>query len=201
MKKTLAVIMTIVMLFSSVGLSVSAVDSDASDKAVLDADEIVIVLAEVIHSAFGGILAKIDKKCPLCHSLHIPPEVAEVENNCKLIVNGKDITEGNYVKIDYENQQAEIPVLAICRELGADIKWIGKIAIISYNDKMQIVDTTVSDFGLLILPGSSKAVRKMSGGDAIIEDDSFSWYFIRGMMEVEYVIDYEAATISVYTIE
>lgn len=60
--------------------------------------------------------------------------------DAQLIVNGKDITKGNYVKI--HPHYAELPLVAILRELGATVNWKGqKTAEIILNKKTFVLDT------------------------------------------------------------
>ena len=53
-------------------------------------------------------------------------ENTQLQNNCRLIVKGKDITEGNYVRIIEEHQMAEIPLTAVMEALGAEVKRKGE---------------------------------------------------------------------------
>ena len=60
--------------------------------------------------------------------------------DAQLIVNGKDITKGNYVKI--HPHYAELPLVAILRELGATVNRKGqKTAEIILNKKTFVLDT------------------------------------------------------------
>lgn len=66
-------------------------------------------------------------------------------SNCTLIVNGNDITEKNYVKINED--YAELPFIAIMIALGAEIFWQSTdIVEVIYNAKNYILNTTECTF-------------------------------------------------------
>lgn len=200
MKKLLAIIMVIVIAFTSVGNVMAAKDNGTSDK-ISSANTVVAVLYEVFHSVIGNVFSKFEKECPLCRSCHEPARVAEPESNCRLIVNGEDITEGRYVKIDEENQTFQIPIIAVYEALGAKIKRIGNLVIISYNGGVATIDLSQRSFGLLVPPGTVGGIRVVSAEDAIMESDSFGYYFVRTMKGVEYNVDYDSKVIYINSVE
>ncbi len=200
MKKVLAVIVAIIMVFSSSSVAMASDGNHASGKA--SSGEIAVgVFVEIVHSLLGNVLAKLDKSCPFCYSMHLPPEFAEPESNCRLVVNGEDITDGRYVKIDEENHQIYIPVIAIYEALGADIKSVGNLVFISYNGGMTMINMSLKNFGIPLMPGTYHGIRVVSADDAIVESDSFNYYFIRNMMGAEYEVDYESKVIYVNSVE
>ena len=68
-----------------------------------------------------------------------------------LIVNGKDITAGHYVKINKTYRYAEVPFLAVLEALGAKIEQIDEInvKITIYNDKENLSDANIKDIYIL----------------------------------------------------
>lgn len=67
----------------------------------------------------------------------------DMNKNCKLIVNGKDITSGNYVKLNYEYHYAELPLTLVMKALGAKVEWQSNTtAMITFGGKDYILDTT-----------------------------------------------------------
>lgn len=90
-------------------------------------------------------------------------------NNCRLIVNGNDISDEVYVNADTETGVYEVPFLAIVKELGADVIWKNdNIVCITYNDLSIEYDISQKDFGLLCPPGATKS-RKIVDGDLIVD--------------------------------
>lgn len=86
----------------------------------------------------------------------------EMDNECRLIVKGEDITAENYVKLNYDYRYAELPLIAIVRALGAEVEWQNKVtAIIKFEGKDYILDTTK---GTLIEVGGSFNMLAVSPG-------------------------------------
>ena len=80
--------------------------------------------------------------------------VPATKNNCKLIVNGKDITERVYVMIDYNTKTVSIPFLTVVEELGADVNWKNRdIVTVTYNGISQDLDAGDPSFGISSPPG------------------------------------------------
>lgn len=99
-------------------------------------------------------------------------ENTQLQNNCRLIVKGKDITEGNYVRIIEEHQMAEIPLTAVMKELGAEVEWKGKKVTITHNGYQRVIDTTQQAFGMPRPPCSAYCCRKMIDGEVVIDSVS-----------------------------
>lgn len=118
-------------------------------------------------------------------------------NNCKLIVNGKDITDDVYVMIDYDTETVELPFLAIIEELGAEVEWKNNdVVIVTYNGMSQEIDTKDSDFGIAFPPGggNSKYVRKIVNEDLIIDHISVI-SALKFTFNASVTIDYDEAVI------
>lgn len=115
------------------------------------------------------------------------------ENAVRLIVNGKDITEGNYVSIDDEYGTAEVPVTAIMEELGAEVTWQSDTkVVIMHNGREIVIDMNEEMYGLPFPPGARNCERKKVGDDIIFDDNSAIVY-----MELSIKIDYENRTVTV----
>lgn len=99
-------------------------------------------------------------------------KVKEWQNNCRLIVNGKDITSENYVHLVEEYQEVEIPVTAVMKELGAEVEWKGKKVTITHNGYQRVIDTTQQAFGMPRPPCSAYCCRKMIDGEVVIDSVS-----------------------------
>lgn len=81
-------------------------------------------------------------------------------NNCILIVNGKDITSGNYVKLN--QNYAELPFTAVMKALGAEVVWRNKTtAEITYDGKNYILKTT--DCSLIEVGGTMNVISTPPG--------------------------------------
>lgn len=131
-------------------------------------------------------------------------ENKETYANCRLIVNGKDITDGNYVYL-YETDRefssdADIPLSAILRELGATVEWQDETKVVithsAYNGSLTF-DTSDEFFGVLIPPGGKVRVTRKVYNNEIVMDNSSATLYIRaaGAM-VRY--DYTNMVIEVY---
>ncbi len=93
-------------------------------------------------------------------------------NKYKLIINGHDITRENHVKIKAKN--TEIPLLAVMKELGANIAWNDKMTVVSIDcfGKIFKLDINDFDFGWYVKPGTVEAVRIFDGKEIIIDGES-----------------------------
>lgn len=64
-----------------------------------------------------------------------------MNKNCRLLVNGKDISSENYVFLNYEYHYADLPLIAIVKALGGEAEWEEEmIATIEYNGKQYILN-------------------------------------------------------------
>ena len=118
----------------------------------------------------------------------------------KLVVNGKDITEGNYVYINVEKEQAEVPLLAIVKELGAEVVWIDEnIVEISYEDKSFQIDKNDKYLGFMIAPGGKPAVRKQIDNDFVYNSGAIL-SLLRTWFNADITVDYKKMIVEVYCI-
>ena len=86
------------------------------------------------------------------------PKIEKIEANCRLVVNGEDITSGNYVMITQDD--VYLPFTAILEALGAEVLWQSDTtAKISYDGKKYLLTTTDcslieegGDFNFLLIP-------------------------------------------------
>lgn len=122
-------------------------------------------------------------------------------SNARLIVNGKDITEGNYVYIDFETKSVEVPVLAIIRELGYNTE-------LHHDPKTDVYEATASDgkaallttatdnFGIGPNKGEATCVREFRNDEFIFDLDCIDailyWRFHAAVS-----VDYENATVEI----
>lgn len=118
----------------------------------------------------------------------------------RLIVNGVDITAGNYVVINHDSKNAELPMLAILRALGHDAE-------LRYNAEQDVYESVIDnnsgffttaydDFSIGVDYGDPTCVRKIKNNDFIIDSNCaftpmfWSW-------EARIAVDYESSTIYV----
>lgn len=128
------------------------------------------------------------------------PTISNNISGVRLIVNGVDITEGNYVVIDHEAQNAELPILAILRALGHDAE-------LQYNEEQDVYESVIDnnsgflttaydDFSIGVDYGDPTCVRKIENNDFIIDSNcAFTpmfWFW-----EARITVDYEASTVYV----
>lgn len=113
----------------------------------------------------------------------------------RLIVNGRDITEDNYVRINHTLKNAEIPVLAVFRELGYDVKVESNGHVILDNDYV-LLETLQPDFGHPMGYEGEGAVRKKLDGEFVIDYWSVCGWWYWGL-NIDVEIDYDANTIYV----
>ena len=74
----------------------------------------------------------------------------KIDEPPKLIVNGKNVFSES-LRINREKKYAELPIVKICEELGAEIKWNNNIAIISFDKDVYILNIdefTLQQFGM-----------------------------------------------------
>ncbi len=112
------------------------------------------------------------------------------DNNCKLIVKGKDITTQCYVHIDENNRGAEIPITAIAIELGAKVEWKDSSEVeIGYGERKISFDIAESHFGHVRMPGSKFYVRKVVGNEIVVDNETAQYrlsYLMNAMIEIDF---------------
>ena len=112
-----------------------------------------------------------------------------------IVVNGKDLATNHLCKYNSYSGEAEIPLLSVLRELGAEIKWQGKNKVkVIYNDKTLELSPSKSNFGITVPPGTTGAVRRICGSELIVDDTS-SRVIIKAIIDVTITMDYDTLTI------
>ena len=134
-----------------------------------------------------------------------------MNNNCRLLVNGQDISSESYVFLNQEYGYAELPLTAIVKALGGDVEWENEMkATIEYNGKQYILDAeqyflrvkggnSVGDF-LLIPPGAVNVPSGQIVGDEFVINDIVIRRFIT-RLGAKITIDYDTAIIYIDTID
>ena len=98
-------------------------------------------------------------------------ENEQTYKNGKLFIDGKEI-EYDCV-INKETREAELPLLTIVNELGAETKWLSSTKVrISYDGDETELDTKEDMFGWYIPPGTIGAVRKVEQNEIIMDSTS-----------------------------
>ena len=131
-----------------------------------------------------------------------PSEKQDIVTEGRLIVNGVDITEGNYVRIHHGTQNAELPMLAILQALGYDAKMEYNAELDIYEsvigDQVGFYSTKYEDFNCPFNIGEQGCVRMIKNNDFIIDSNcaftSTYWFW-----EAEITVDYITSTIYVDT--
>ncbi len=118
------------------------------------------------------------------------------ENNCRLIVNGKDITDECYVRFNQTRDIVELPLTAILKELGASVEWQDGVATITFSDGRYIFDTTEEHFGVFPPPGSKYNLRKVVDNDIIMDYPSAHPVITYGM-DAKIKINYDEKIITI----
>ena len=124
--------------------------------------------------------------------------ISNGENAVRLIVNGKDITAGQYVTVDADKQEVAVPITAILSELGCQVEWTdAKIVKVTYNGrKIVTFDLNDRDFGTPLPPGSNYCVRKVVGNEIVVDEVTAEANFLNGLGYFIRV-DYSSNTVSV----
>lgn len=125
----------------------------------------------------------------------LPQVYVELEKSfapCKLIVNEKDITFGNYVAINKAEYEAAVPLVAVLKELGADVQDVdsttkkvtcnGKVYTLDFEDCVLLNDEDINV--LQFWGGTYFAYRR--GEELIVTDTSINEVFWE--MELNYAI-------------
>ena len=123
-----------------------------------------------------------------------------------LIVEGKDITAGNHVILNRENDYAELPFIAISKALGVQVDWISdREVIMDFDDTKYILNPLEKtlyeegdSFNMILLPPGEfhKTYYELCDKEVII-DNVYMFRFIRvigAMMD----IDYDNSVVNIY---
>lgn len=97
-------------------------------------------------------------------------EQMTMEDAGQIVVNGHNITNGQYYRYKYSGKQSEIPLLAVFEELGAKVKWVNQNKVkITYDGKVMNIDTTKDHFNIFAPPGTYNAVREVRGKELVVD--------------------------------
>ena len=120
------------------------------------------------------------------------------DEDCKLIVNGEDITAGNYVKINIRNSNASIPLTAVLTELGIPWEWESETVLrFGSGDYEQTLDTSNNiQFNWLGPSRTPGIVRKVVDGEVIVDIQSL-WTNLLNKMGISCEMDCAAKTIRI----
>ena len=133
------------------------------------------------------------------HSLVI--DASQKVSNCGLLVNGRDLSYEAYVCMDYERESAELPLLAILKELGAEVCWNDTHTVtVTYGDKTLDFDTRDEYFGVLIPPGTTNAIRRVENNELFFDDESVR-VLLRSVMEVTIRINTDYGEVRIDSVE
>lgn len=124
-------------------------------------------------------------------------------DNCKLIVNGKDIAAGNYVRINKE--YAELPFTAIMEALGSKIIWLNQTnAIIIFRNESYILDTaqcTLIEAGgninFLSAPPGGTQYYKTAEKELVLDDSTMNSAFYLMKADIDIKINYNDSIITI----
>lgn len=115
--------------------------------------------------------------------------------DAKLIVNGKDITVGNYAKILVPEGGAWVPLTATLTELGIPWEWESDTVLrFGSGDSVQIIDLTLPAYNFPIRPGALDAVRKVVGDEIIVDIASLSDNLLRSR-GISFMVEHDTRTI------
>ena len=102
------------------------------------------------------------------------------DKDARLIVNGKDITADNYVKINIRYGNGSVPLTAVLTELGIPWEWESSTKLrIGTGELARVLDTTLPSYAWLIPPGTQGGVRMVMDGEIIIDIQSLYVGYLR----------------------
>lgn len=124
-------------------------------------------------------------------------------NNCILIVDGKDITSGNYVKLN--QNYVELPFTAIMKTLGSKVVWKNETtAEIAYDGKDYILETTNCSFmedggnvNIISTPPGGKRHYQIIGNEFVLDNVTMHGAFQLMGTKLKICIDYENKIIDI----
>lgn len=127
----------------------------------------------------------------------LPTEENISMNNCSLFVEGKELSHLHYVRINHQDNNTEIPIIAVLEQLGASVLWKDKNEVtIEYNGNCTTIDTLEDDFGIPIPPGTTGAVRQIVNNEIIFDGWSVRG-LLRNLMGAEIIVDYDSSIINI----
>lgn len=163
-------------------------------------DDFIIDTTSISTKLYWGwdIDIKVDFEANVVYVNSFDPNAYE-EYPAKLIVNNKDITEGNnaYIRYYYNSKEVELPLLAIVKELGAKVTWNEEsIVTIKYKKNKTTLDLTKDDFDCMGGFGDTW-IRKATDTEIYMELFSVE-NIISYMMGAELSVDYDNHIIYIY---
>ena len=132
-------------------------------------------------------------------------EEGKATNNCKLIVNGEDISSEVYVNIHFEKRYADIPFIAVMRALGGEVEWISpSTAKVIFNGKNYSLNTTECLFveegkslNLMSTPPGGTRHYQVIGDEFILDDGTMSGAFQLMGFDIKIDRNFEEKIISI----
>ena len=132
----------------------------------------------------------------------INKEDEQVQSQHKMIIDGNELDCHDYLKIHESERFAELPVIAIMKALGADIKWLNKTSVlITYHSKEYLLDisnNSLSERGkyrnfIALPPGVSEGCYIFDQDEYVVGSDSFIEFL--KFIGVKLTIDYDNSTV------
>lgn len=125
-------------------------------------------------------------------------------NDCKLMVNGKDITSGNYVKLN--EYYADLPFTEVMEALGAKVEWQNKTtAKITYVGQDYILDTTKCSlievggtFNIISTPPGSTRHYQVVGDEFILDNVTMKGAFQLMGTSIKININYDDKIVNIF---
>jgi len=120
-----------------------------------------------------------------------------------LIINGKDVTEGNYVK--FENKSVYLPFYTVMENLGAEVDWDekNKTYLFSCNGKDYVLDTN-NEFSLTEVGEKNNILLPPPGGsyfcqyiDGVLIMDNYTMQVIVNLMDAVININYNELIVNI----
>lgn len=131
----------------------------------------------------------------------------DMNNDFKLIINEIDITAGNYVYIEQQEKYAKIPLVAIAKSLGCDVKWHNNSRVtINFENTTYILNPTKKTlkkkgdtFNIIDVPPGTNhgGYYQIKENEFIVDSDSISHFIY--LLGARITIDYDAKIIKIDT--
>ena len=111
-----------------------------------------------------------------------------------LIVNGIDITEGNYVKVNEGHNNSKLPLTAILTALDIDWKWESDTLLrIDLKGEDMVLDLDHPQFDWTVPPGTLGGVRWVIDGEVIVDGTSLK--LLLRNLDIIMTTDYDTNTV------
>ena len=125
------------------------------------------------------------------------------EEACRVIVNGQELPESKYARLNREEEYAEIPLIAVFKALGAEIQQLDdhtlQISIKDYTYELDTKEGVLTEEGgsinLLTLQSWDHEPVWKTVDDECIVDSAFAGFVLNIQLRVATRIDYEEAAI------